>query len=99
MTTPAKVAGLTGITEIQHQADLYMPVKDVKGKQTTIILRGVYFDPNIKYNLISVNELANIDYESRFGQNKSSIQGSAGTVHLCTHRMCMHSKSWSRGAR
>jgi len=82
MTTPAKVAGLTGITEIQHQGDLYMPIKDVKGKQTTIILKGVYFDPNIKYNLMSVNELANIDYESRFGQIKSSIQGSAGTAPL-----------------
>jgi len=80
MTTPAKVAGLTGITEIQHQADLYMPVKDVRGKQTTIILKGVYFDPNIKYNLISVNDLANISHESQFGQRKSSIQGSAGTV-------------------
>jgi len=67
MTTPAKVAGLTGITEIQHQAVLYMPVKDVRGKQTTIILKGVYFDLNIKYNLISVNELATIGHESRFG--------------------------------
>jgi len=82
MTTPAKSAGLTGITETQHQADLYMPVKDVRGKQTTIILKGVYFDLNIKYNLISVNELANISYESPFGQRKSSIQGSAGIVPL-----------------
>jgi len=32
--------------------------------------------------LISVNELANIGYESRFGQSKSSIQGLAGTVSL-----------------
>jgi len=47
MATPAKVH--TGITEIQHQADLYMPVKDVRGKRTTIILKGVYFDPSIKY--------------------------------------------------
>ena len=67
MATSAKVEGLTGITEIQHQADLYMPVKDVRGKQTTIILKGVYFDLNIKYNLISVNELATIGHESRFG--------------------------------
>jgi hypothetical protein len=82
LATPAKVAGLTGITEIQHKADLYMPVKDVRGKQTTIILKGVYYDPSIKYNLISVAELANVRYESRFGQHKSSIQGPAGIVPL-----------------
>jgi len=93
LTTPAKVAGL----EIQHKADLYMPVKDVRDKQTTIILKGGYYDPSIKYNLISVTELANVSYESRFGQHKSSIQGLAGIVHLCTHRMCMHLKSRSRG--
>jgi len=42
----------------------------------------VYFDLNIKYNLISVNELASIGYECRFGHHKSSLQGSAGTVPL-----------------
>jgi len=82
LATPAKVAGLTGITEIKHKANLYMPVKDVKGNQTTIILKGFYHDPTIKYNLISVAELANVSYESRVGQHKSSIKGPAGIVPL-----------------
>jgi len=51
MVTPAKVAGLMGITGIQHQADLYLKVKDVRGKLTNIVLKGVYFDPSIKSNL------------------------------------------------
>jgi len=54
----------------------------VRGKQTTIILKGVYYDPSIKYNLISVAELANVSYKSRFGQHKISIQGPAGIVSL-----------------
>jgi len=80
LAAPAKVAGLTGITEIQHKADLYMPVEDVRGKQTTIVLKRVYYDPTIKYNLISVAELANVSYKSRFGQHKISIKGPVGIV-------------------
>ena len=66
MATPARVAGLTGITEIQHQADLYLLVKDVRGRQITIVLKGVYYDPNITYNLLSVAELNRASFESTF---------------------------------
>jgi len=90
LATPATVH--TGITEIQHQADLYMPVKDMRGKQTTIILKGVYFDQSIKYNLISVNELANVGYESRFGQHESS------NSDTWTQIKCVSTRSHGSGA-
>ena len=78
----AKVAGLTGIIEIQYQGDLYLPVKDVKGRQITIVLKGVHYDPNITYNLLSVAELNRASFESRLGMKKSSLQGPAGIVPL-----------------
>jgi len=63
LTTPARVAGLSGIKTINQQADLHLPVIDVNGKQTVIVLEGLYYDPDVKYNLVSVAELAGLNYE------------------------------------
>jgi len=42
------------------------------------ILKGDYYNPTIKNNLISVAKLENVSYESGFAQHKSSIQGATG---------------------
>ena len=82
LTTPARVAGLSGIKTIDQQADLHLSVTDVNGKRTVIILEGVYYDPTVKYNLVSVAELAALNYESRFSKQASSVRGAAGIVPL-----------------
>jgi hypothetical protein len=79
---PARVAGLSGIKTINQQADLHLPVTDVNGKQTVIVLEGVYYAPDVKYNLVSVAELAGLNYESRFNKQASSVRGAAGIVPL-----------------
>ena len=63
LTMPARVAGLSGIKTFNQQADLHLPVTDVNGKQTVIVLEGLYYDPDVNYNLVSVAELAGLNYE------------------------------------
>jgi len=82
LATPARVAGLTGIKIIDKQADLHLPVTDVNGKRTVIIMEGVYYDPSVTYNLVSVKELAELNYEARFSKQASSVRGAAGIVPL-----------------
>ena len=82
LTTPARVVGLSGTKTIDQQADLHLPVTDVNGKRTVIILEGIYYDPTVKYNLVSVAELAGLNYESRFSKQASSVRGAAGIVPL-----------------
>jgi len=82
LTMPARVAGLSGIKTINQQADLHLLVTDVNGKRTVIILEGVYYDPDVKYNLVSIAELAGLNYESRFNKQASSVLGAAGIVPL-----------------
>jgi len=82
LTMPARVDGLSGIKTINQQADLHLPVTDVNGKQTVIVLEGVYYYPDVKYNLVSVAELAGLNYESRFNKQASSIRGAVGIVPL-----------------
>jgi len=73
---------VSGIQTIDQQADLYLPVTDVNRKRTVIILEGVYCDPTVKYNLVSVVELAGLNYESRFSKQASLVRGAAGIVPL-----------------
>jgi len=77
-----RIAGLSGIKTINQQADLHLQVTDVNGKRTVIILEGVYYDPDVKYNLVGVAELAGLNYESRFSKHASLVRGAAGIVPL-----------------
>ena len=68
---------------------MHLPVTDVNGKRTVIILEGVYYDPTVKYNLVSMSELAGLNYESRFSRcifagtmQGASIHESAGQVQV-----------------
>jgi len=86
LTTPARVPGLSGIKTNNQQADLHLLVTNVNEKRTVIILEGVYYGPDIKYNLVSVAELAGLNYESRFKKQASSVHGAArivALIHTC----------------
>jgi len=68
LTMSARVAELSGIKTINQQTDLHLPVTDVNGKQTVFVLEGVYYYPDVKFNLVSVAELAGLNYESQFNK-------------------------------
>jgi len=64
-----------------------LPVKNIDGTMTTITLEGVYYDPTAKYNLVSVADLASLNFESRFGRHQSSVHGPVRMhvplIHTC----------------
>jgi len=61
---------------------LHLPVTDVNGKRFVIILEGVYYDPDVRYNLVSLAELAGLNYKSRFSKQASSVREAAGIIPL-----------------
>jgi len=61
---------------------LHLPVTDVNGKQFVIILEGVYYDPDVRYNLVSLSELAGLNYKSRFSKQASLVRVAAGIIPL-----------------
>ena len=73
MNVSAHAAGLIRTKNITHHADLYLPVKNIDGTMTIITVEGVYYDPTVNYNVVSVTELANLNFESRFGKHQSSV--------------------------
>jgi len=82
-----RVAGLTGIKNITHKADIYLTVKNIDGTITTITPEGVYVNPTVKYNLVSVAELASLNFESRFGRHQSLVHEPA-VMHVPLMHTC-----------
>jgi len=92
------VAGLTVIKNITHQADLYLPVQNIDGTVINITLEGVYYDSTVKYNLVSVAELASLNLKSRFGRHQSSVHGPLGMHVSLIHMQSMRCSEIRPGA-
>jgi hypothetical protein len=52
------------------------------GKTCTVVIKDVYYNPALHYNLVSVSDMADHDYTSTFSQRGASVQGPAGTFDL-----------------
>ena len=91
LTMPARVAGFSGIKTINQQADLHLPVTHVNGKQTVIVLEGVYYYPDVKYNLVSVAELAGMITSHDSTSKQVRYAGPRGSSPSYTPAMCMQS--------
>ena len=52
------------------------------GKQCSIIIKDVYCNPALSYNLVSVSDLGNNEYTSSFSRNSATLQGPAGMFDL-----------------
>ena len=62
MNSSRIVQGLTGPQHIDYQADMTLPLVDDRGQVREIHIPGVYYNPQGKYDLISVCELAAAGY-------------------------------------
>ena len=91
LKVPARMAGLTGIKTIT-QADMYQLDKNIDCTMTTITMARVYYDPTVKYSLVSMAELASLNFQFRFGKHQSSVRKPAeiNTCAACPHfqRLC-----------
>jgi len=80
LKVPARMAGLTGIKTIT-QADMYQLDKNIDCTMTTITMARVYYDPTVKYSLVSMAELASLNFQFRFGKHQSSVRKPA-EIHV-----------------
>jgi hypothetical protein len=56
LAVPKHIMGVGGFKRIKHVGDLIMCMTDVKGKAQTVIVRDVYYEPTLTYNLVSVSD-------------------------------------------
>jgi hypothetical protein len=76
------VQGLTGAQSINYQGDLHLNMTNTTGKQCSFIIKDVYYNPALSYNLVNVSDLTNHDYTSSFSRHGATLQGPAGMFDL-----------------
>jgi len=54
---PKMVMGLTGPQAIKFTGDLCLDTVNTTGKPSKIIVKNVYYDPSLQYNLVSVTDI------------------------------------------
>ena len=82
LQTTRTVQGLTGAQSIRYQGDLQLNMVNTTGKQCSILIKGVYYNPALSYNLVSVSDMADNDYTSSFSRHGATLQGPAGMFDL-----------------
>ena len=60
------IQGLTGDQNIKYKADLQLHMVNTTGKNCTVVIKDVYYNPALQYNLVSVSDMAEHDYTSTF---------------------------------
>jgi hypothetical protein len=59
-----------------------MRMTDVTGKAQTVVVRNVYYEPTLTYNLVSVSDMMRSQYNSTFLGCGSTLEGPAGKFAL-----------------
>jgi len=79
---PKIVMGLTGPKIIRHGADLHLNMRNTTGEVQTVVIKDVYYDSQLKYNLISVTDISKSDYASTFSKASNKVTGPLGVFEL-----------------
>jgi hypothetical protein len=79
---PRMVMGLTGPKMIKYCADLNLTMRNTLGEVKQVVIKGVYYDPHLKYNLISVSDMSKSSYATTFSNDSNKITGPEGTFEL-----------------
>jgi hypothetical protein len=82
LAIPKHIMGIGGFKRIKHVGDLNMRMTDVTGKAQTVVLRNVYYEPTLTYNLVSVSDMMHSQYTSTFSPSGSTLEGPAGKFAL-----------------
>jgi len=52
------------------------------GKSSKIVVKDVYYDPSLQYNLVSVTEISRTGYVTTFSTDSNQVTGLAGAFEL-----------------
>lgn len=73
---------MTGAQSIKYQGDMQLNMANTTGKECTIVIKDVYYNPSLSYNLVSVSDLTNNDYTSSFARHGATLHAPAGIFDL-----------------
>ena len=61
---------------------MHLRMIDNYGRLKTVVVKDVYYEPSLTYNLISVSDMSRSKYTSIFSEKANIITGPAGTFDL-----------------
>jgi hypothetical protein len=61
---------------------MQLNMANTTGKECTIVIKDVYYNPSLSYNLVSVSDLTNNDYTSSFARHGATLHAPAGIFDL-----------------
>ena len=82
LSEPRMVNGLTGVKAIRRVGDLHMPMTNRQGQRRTEVIKDVYYDPGISYNLVSLQDVADAEYTTTFSPHHCTMSGPGGIFDI-----------------
>jgi len=82
LSEPKMVMGLTGPQAIKFTGDLCLEMLNTTGKSSKIVVKDVYYDPSLQYNLVSVTDISRTGHVTTFSTDSNQVTGPAGAFEL-----------------
>ena len=82
MSEPKMVIGLTGPQAIKFTGDLCLKMLNTTGKSSKTVVKDVYYEPSLQYNLVSVTDMSRTGHVTTFSTASNQVTGPAGTFDL-----------------
>jgi hypothetical protein len=79
---PKMVMGLTGPQAIKFKGDLCLNMLNTTGGSSQIVVKDVYYDPALQYNLVSVTDISRTGHVTTFSTDSNQVTGPAGAFEL-----------------
>jgi len=78
LSEPKIVMGLTGPQAIKFTGDLCLEMLSTTGKSSNIVVKDVYYDPSLHYNLVSVTDILRTGHVTTFSTDSNQVTGPSG---------------------
>jgi len=82
LSEPKMVMGLTDPQAIKFTGDLCLEMLNTTGKSSKIVVKDVYYDPSLQYNLVSVTDISRTGHVITFSTDSNQVTGPAGAFEL-----------------
>jgi len=73
LSEPKMVMGLTGLQAIKFTGDVCLEMLNTKGKLSNIVVKNVYYDPSLQYNLVSVTDISRTGHFTTFPTDSNQV--------------------------
>jgi len=82
LSEPKMVMILTGPQAIKFTGDLCLEMLNTTGRSSKIVVKDVYHDPSLQYNLVSVTDISRTGHVTTFSTASNQVTGPAGAFNL-----------------